>query len=113
MINTLKYSIIYHYSYSNEDDFGPSRRPNGSSSHTQPRPASPFFEQPPAQPQPSQLPVQQQPHDWGYSPRNEREEYEMNKVKNSVQPAPAPAADLTTTAGFFDEVINDYYSLFT
>lgn len=30
----------------------------------------------------------------------------MSKVKNSVQPAPAPAADLTTTAGFFDEVIN-------
>lgn len=90
--------------YSNEDDFGPSRRPNGSTSPVQPRPTSPFFEQPPTQPQPSQLPVQQQPHDWGYSPRNEREEYEMSKVKNSVQPAPAPAADLTTTAGFFDEV---------
>ncbi|CAO3655923.1 unnamed protein product [Mucor hiemalis] len=91
--------------YSNEDGFGPQRRPNGSSSPVPQRSTSPYFEQPPTQPQQSQLPVQQQPHDWGYSPRNEREEYEMSKVKNSVQPAPPPpTADLTTTSGFFDEV---------
>lgn len=83
------------------DGFGPNRRPMGT--------ANPYLQQPPVPPQPAELPPQQQPHDWGYSPNqhnSERESYEMrNQQQQQQQKEALTINDLSTTSGFFDQVI--------
>ncbi|CEP08226.1 hypothetical protein [Parasitella parasitica] len=109
----LRGSAQSNNNYSNEnddrDEFGPSRRPLGTT--------NPYLQQPPAPPQAAELPPQQRPHDWGYSPQQrnpEREAFEMrNRQQQQQEQQPQqqqqqhndPASnDLSTTSGFFDQI---------
>jgi hypothetical protein len=99
---------ISHIKYS-QDDFGPQRRPLGgpSAANTAYDNSTSYAQQPSPPLHQSEMPTQR-PHDWGYTPNyDSRESYEMKQQQQQQQqqqPQQSTQYDITTTAGFFDEV---------